>query len=187
VVAVAGLVSGALLVPQGAAAQEPRTVTVTPSAGLEDGQTVTVTGEGFSGLIATVVAQCPEAAVLTDVGSVVSYCDFARAIPAPIDASGHLVPTSYTVHEVLNLLGLFPPGTTYDCTVRNDCSIAVVGFLADQTSVLVGVEAPISFGPAVPTKRSDCTHGGWHALVDDRGRPFRNQGGCTSYVAAHRR
>jgi hypothetical protein len=187
VVGVAGVVSAGLFVPQGAVAQGSPTVAVTPSAGLEDGQTVTVTGQGFPALIGTAVTQCPEAAVLTDVVSVVTYCDFARAIGGSIDAAGRLVPTSYTVHEVINQSGRLPPGTTYDCRVSNDCSIAVVGFLADQQSVLIGAEASISFGPAIPTKRSDCTHGGWRALADDRGRPFRNQGGCTSYVAAHRR
>jgi len=43
-----------------------------------------------------------------------------------------------------------------------------------------------SAGRRVPTSREECMHGGWRRLVDDRGRPFRNQGDCVSFVVHHR-
>jgi hypothetical protein len=40
--------------------------------------------------------------------------------------------------------------------------------------------------PDQPQSKDHCKNGGWRTLVDDRGRPFRNQGQCVSYVN-HRR
>jgi hypothetical protein len=180
----AGLLA-ALLLPQGAAAQEAPSISVTPSTGLADGEMVTVTGGPFLPLVTAGVFQCAEPVNLTDVLSVISHC--TGLSDASFDAQGNLVPTSVTVHEVFTSAGgVVPPGAiTYDCTVMNNCSVAVVGFLASDRT-LVGATAPISFGPGVPTTRASCLSGGWRDLANDQGQNFRNQGQCVSYVVAHR-
>ncbi len=33
-----------------------------------------------------------------------------------------------------------------------------------------------------PATTADCKNGGWQNLVDDQGRPFKNQGDCVSFV-----
>jgi choice-of-anchor C domain-containing protein len=37
--------------------------------------------------------------------------------------------------------------------------------------------------PSTPTTAADCRDGGWTALADADGHPFKNQGDCVSYVA----
>jgi hypothetical protein len=37
----------------------------------------------------------------------------------------------------------------------------------------------------VPASKQQCHRGGWQHLVDDDGRPFRNQGQCLAFVATH--
>jgi hypothetical protein len=39
--------------------------------------------------------------------------------------------------------------------------------------------------PRMPQSKDDCNNGGWKDLVDDRGRPFKNQGDCVSFVATN--
>jgi hypothetical protein len=172
-----------MFMPRGAQAQEDPSITVTPSTGLEDGDTVMVTGGRFPTLVAPVVAQCVEPVVLTDVLSVVSHCQFSHE--PSFDAEGNLVPTTLIVHEVITQQGgPSPGGATFDCTV-SDCSVAVFGFLTDVTT-LVGAKTPISFGPDVPETRADCQLGGWRDLANDQGQPFANPGLCVAYVVARR-
>jgi hypothetical protein len=47
------------------------------------------------------------------------------------------------------------------------------------------VEGTISLPPppSVPVSKDDCKKGGWKNLVDSKGNPFKNQGGCVSFVA----
>jgi hypothetical protein len=33
-----------------------------------------------------------------------------------------------------------------------------------------------------PATTADCKNGAWQNLVDDQGRPFKNQGDCVSFV-----
>ena len=40
---------------------------------------------------------------------------------------------------------------------------------------------------ARPTSKQQCKGGGWRALTDDQGRPFRNQGQCVRFVVSRRR
>ena len=35
----------------------------------------------------------------------------------------------------------------------------------------------------LPTSKSDCKKGGWRNLDNDKGKPFKNQGACVSFVA----
>lgn len=175
------------LMAEGAQAQEQPTISVAPNTGLEDGQTVTVTGGPFPPLVGEGVFQCAEPVDLTDVLSVVSHC--TGLSEASFDAQGNLVPTSVTVREVFTAAGgVVPPGAlTFDCTLTNNCAVAVVGFLASGQSTLVGAKVPIRFGPESPTSRATCQNDGWRNLVTDDGRSFRNQGQCVRYVVAHHR
>jgi hypothetical protein len=147
------MLSVVLLLAQGAAAQEEPSISVAPSTGLADGQTVTVSGGPFPALVGAVVAQCAEPVDQT-VESVVSRCQFS--FEARFDAEGNLVPASLTVHEIITSVGGPLPGgsTTFDCTV-DDCSVGVFGFLLSDNSTLVGAWVPIRFGPDVPTTRAD--------------------------------
>jgi hypothetical protein len=36
---------------------------------------------------------------------------------------------------------------------------------------------------SLPGSKADCRNGGWKALTDHHGVPFKNQGDCVSYVA----
>jgi hypothetical protein len=148
--------AGGLVGPAGPAdaATPGHTVTVTPSTGLSDGQTVTVSGTGFvetpvvnDWAIATCRPQILTSAPTLD--DALSYCDVTTApfVFTHADASGNLS-TSYTVRKS------FPSGgTTITCgQAPNDCAILV----AQLTSAgFVGAAAPISFGKPVPTRR-DC-------------------------------
>jgi hypothetical protein len=176
-----------VFMPPSAQAQDAPTLTVTPSAGLEEGDTVTVTGGPFPTFLQRTagVGQCFEPIDFTDVVSVLTHCELGHA--ASFDAEGNLVPTSLTVHEVFApAAGFVFPIPTHDCTVSNDCLIGLFGFLSDQTT-LVGATAPIRFGPEVPITRAGCLSGGWRNLANDQGQSFRNQGQCVSFVVAHRR
>jgi hypothetical protein len=186
VLAAAGLMLPAVLLPaQGAAAQEAPSISVTPSTGLADGETVTVTGgPSFPELRSAPVVECAEPVAL-EITSVVTRCRILAE--ATFDAEGSLVPTSITVREVFTASsGFVPEGPiTFDCTVANNCSVGVFGFLPDQT--FFGATTPIRFGPDVPATRADCLNGGWRNLANDQGQPFRNLGQCVSFVVAHRR
>jgi hypothetical protein len=60
-----------------------------------------------------------------------------------------------------------------------DCSPfagGVVGVV--ETGNIAVVDAPPL---ALPTTKRDCFRGGWRDLVDDQGRPFRNQGQCVRF------
>ena len=46
----------------------------------------------------------------------------------------------------------------------------------------VAFTATVSYTVA-PTGTRDCSNGGWQNFTDNRGRPFKNQGDCVSYVA----
>ncbi|MFP5317450.1 MAG: hypothetical protein ACLGI2_04055 [Acidimicrobiia bacterium] len=46
---------------------------------------------------------------------------------------------------------------------------------------------PTSPPPTSPQDMEACLFGGWRALSDDQGRPFKNQGDCVSFVASRQR
>lgn len=46
----------------------------------------------------------------------------------------------------------------------------------------VAFTATVSYTLA-PASTRDCDNGGWQSVTDSRGRPFKNQGDCVSYVA----
>ena len=48
------------------------------------------------------------------------------------------------------------------------------------------VSGTVTIPPPTPQTVRDCRHGGWRHVVDDRGRPFRNQRECIAFVLRHR-
>jgi hypothetical protein len=181
---VLAVVLGAVAVPATAQAQDAPTLTVTPNTGLEEGEVVSLSGTGFGGLSAVQALECPsQFAGRTEftILEVLNSCEFlGTPVAITIDAAGNLT-GSALVREVFTPFS-FP---SYDCTVRNDCVVLVAGL--GGPSELLGATAPITFGPNTPTSRANCKHGGWRNLANARGRPFRNQGRCVSYVVTHRR
>jgi hypothetical protein len=160
--AAAGLVGATA--PAGATAGHA--VTVTPSTGLSDGQTVTVSGTGFTETPIVndwSVAMCrPEIlAGAPTIEDAIANCDITTQpfVFTHADANGNLS-TPYTVRKTFAA-----NGTQITCgQAPNDCAILV----AQLTSVgFVGAAAPISFGQPVPTLK-DCIR---TFLADHQHRP----------------
>ena len=168
-----------LLVPQGAQAEPTTTITVTPSTGLVDGQTVTVSGTGFGGF--TRILQCgPALGSEPDLNAAVTHCDLGQFVNPNLDAQGNVPPTPFIVTETLPT-----SAGTVDCTT-SQCVILIGGLGGGPDGFVTAVE-PIRFGVATPATKAACKKGGWRNLANDQGRPFRNQGQCVSFVVAHRR
>jgi Neocarzinostatin family len=159
VVALALGTTFATVTPAGAAAVH--TVTVTPSTGLSDGQTVTVTGTGFdeTPLLPDgfAIQQC-RAAILSvpiDVGVAITNCDQSTGGSAFADAAGN-ISTSLVVHTTITT-GLGAGTSSFTCgQAPNDCAILIAQFATDgQTTQFVAAATPISFG--TPTRTlGDC-------------------------------
>jgi hypothetical protein len=182
--AVGVAIVAALLVPRAAGAQEVPTITVTPSTGLVNGQVVSFTGTGFTGISSIAALECPPqfgGRTEFTITEVIDSCGFV-ATPGGIttDAAGNLT-GSALVEEVFNASG----GAIYDCTVRNDCVFLVAGLGGPLG--LRGATTPIRFGPVTPTTTAQCKNSGWRSLANDQGEPFRNQGRCVSFVVSRRR
>jgi hypothetical protein len=91
-------------------------VSVSPSTGLSDGQTVTVTGSGYSANSTVGIVQCPAGATSQDV------CDGRTAQSFSADANGRYV-KSATVYEVIT----DAHGTVTDCgAAPGTCVVASV-------------------------------------------------------------
>jgi hypothetical protein len=170
--------SATVLLPEGARAEETTTITVIPSTGLVDGQTVTVSGTGLGGF--TRILQCgPALGREPDLSAAVTHCDLGQFVNPQLDAQGNVPPTPLIVTELLPT-----SAGTVDCTT-NQC-VVLIGGLGGGDGFVSAV-APIRFGAATPATKASCKKGGWRSLADDRGQPFRNQGRCVSYVVAQRR
>lgn len=113
----------------------PPTITVDPATDLVDGQTVTVTGDGYVPDQRYWVAQCPASAVSLDDGCVV-YGDASWTT----DGTGHVV-ASPTLGAVT--LG-FPHST--DC--RTDaCTVSLIDLAANLS---IDPRAAVAFDPDAP-------------------------------------
>lgn len=92
----------------------------------------------------------------------------------PGQAAGDpVVASSYTINDSqLDVSAAFVMDQAYELH-----PVAIWSFGVNYLSG--AVSAPVS----VPVTRAECKDGGWRRLVDDQGRPFKNQGDCVSYVA----
>ncbi len=128
-------------------------VKVTPSTGLRDGQTVTVSGTGFVETPVTdawAVAQCSPAAVVTPLSlqEVVNHCDLNPPYTSVVAGPDGTFSTALTLRKTLSTSS----GPVTCGLAPNDCSV-FVGFVTAKG--FQGASAPISFGNPVPTLR-DC-------------------------------
>jgi hypothetical protein len=164
--------------PSSAGAEPAADISVTPSVGLVDGQTVTVEGSGFAPAGSLTVGLCP-ADVLSDIGSAANRCGAAVAFPVPVDTAGRFV----TEIQVFRSQPVFLGDGTLDCVAAPDACVVigleVVG--APPAPEVIRAIEPVTFRPE---SRSDCKQGRWRNFTDDRGRLFRNQGQCLRFLAA---
>jgi hypothetical protein len=143
------------------------TLTVTPSTGLRDGQTVTVTGTGFveKPVVSDwTLTMCSPDILTADftIISAIQYCslDSPPFTGVPPSADGVLT-ASLTVTKQFSTRA----GTVTCGQAPNDC-VVILAQLAGPAG-FVGATAPVSFGQPVPTLR-DCIR---TFLADHQHRP----------------
>jgi hypothetical protein len=154
----------------------PAEVTVTPTSGLLDGQTVAVAGSGFTPNFPVLVTQCSSAAAgVTDLVQLGYLC--ASPTNADVGVDGTFT-FDLQVHREFAAVW----GPVITCGVEaGDCVVAVLqGATGDR------VDTPITFAPPTPSSVADCLHGGWRERADAAGRPFPTLGACLRFVAEHR-
>jgi hypothetical protein len=109
-------------------------------------------------------------------GALTGWVD-ATGTPPP----GGGFPTEFPAHLVLTVSagsGRFAAATG---------SLALDGIFGPAAATFAGdVSGTITIPPPTPQTVRDCRHGGWRHVVDDRGRPFRNQRQCIAFVRRHR-
>ena len=108
------------------------TVSVSPATGLADGQTVTVTGRGYSANAPVGILQCPADATSPD------RCDGRTADSFSTDASGGFS-RSAVVHRVIT----DAHGVTTDCGTAGACAVISVYIHGFQGRAA----APLAFAP----------------------------------------
>jgi hypothetical protein len=180
---VVGVALGALLTPQAAHAQDDPTITVTPSSGLRDGQTVTVSGAGFDpGAVRWpgTVCRAEVLALLPSTVDINSLCGAASLVQVTPNATGAFS-TPMVVFQVQRTF----LGGAIDCG-QSDCVVLFLELVGPAQQLTGSAAARISFGPDVPTTKAQCKNGGWRNLANDQGQSFRNQGGCVSSVASQK-
>ncbi len=106
-------------------------VTATPSTGLTDGQSITISGTGFTPDVQVAAAECGAGTVGTQ------SCDIGNVVYGQTDASGNASVT-LTVHAALTTAT-----GTIDCTTGPGA--CVIG-LANISDLSEANGAPITFG-----------------------------------------
>ncbi|MGZ4737545.1 MAG: neocarzinostatin apoprotein domain-containing protein [Acidimicrobiia bacterium] len=141
---------GTLAVGGPAGAAGTHTVTVTPSTGLSDGQTVTVSGTGFveTPIINDWAVGMCSPAILTEAITLQNALHDCDVTTQPFtfthaDANGNLS-TPFVVRKTFSTSG----GTVTCGQAPNDCAILVSQLTGPE---ITGAAAPISFGPPVKT------------------------------------
>ena len=170
----------AMAATEPAGAQDVATITVVPSVGLTDGQTVTVEGTGFAPNTTTfgslTVGLCPSD-VLTDLALAPYRCGAVAAFPVAVDDSGAFVTQLQVFRSQPTSVG---DGTLICADAPSGCvvlAVEVTGSLPDVE--VIAATAPITFRPET---KADCRRGGWRNVTDNGGRPFRSQGACVRFV-----
>jgi hypothetical protein len=181
--AVTAAVGGLVAVgPNAAGAAEVPTIVATPSQGLRDGQTVSVTGSGFApvvdlgsgprpGQVALVVCL---ARVAQNPLNAFELCGDASS-EAPVAADGRIA-GSVTARRIST--GFI--GNTVDCTTGPGACVLfaqqIVGFSSPRPIPdVLNAWASISFRAE---QFSDCRDNAWQTFTDRKGRPFRSRLGC---------
>jgi hypothetical protein len=173
------LILAVALLAAPAGAQEPAGITVTPSTGLTNGQTVTVQGHGFRPNTTTfatlTLALCPSD-VLTDVSQAPLRCGATLGFANPVDDAGVFVGQL----QVFTSQPVFQGTGTLDCLAPLGCVVLAVEVVEAPPMVeIIVATAPVTFGTVT---KQDCKKDGWRSLTDNQGRRFKNQGQCIQFV-----
>jgi hypothetical protein len=109
-------------------------------------------------------------------GALTGWVD-ATGSPPP----GGGIPTEFPAHLVLTITagsGRFSAATG---------TLVLDGIFGPAAATFDGtVSGTVTIPPPSPQTVRDCKRGGWRHVVDDRGRPFRNQRHCIAFVRRHR-
>jgi hypothetical protein len=136
--------------PIGAHAAEPAfpwgTITVAPSTGLADGQTIVVSGTDFQKNIELRIIECGPTQGIPPVGGFVEAICTDYSVVVTTDAEGNFAAQEFTVSTLIQgsrwSHGHNVPAT-YDCLAANDCHIHVYAPVKGTASA----NADITFGP----------------------------------------
>jgi hypothetical protein len=110
------------------------TLTVTPSDGLSDGQTVVVTGTQFPPNSVGVIRECGGSAAVPE-------CDLSVTVPFTTTATGDIPPTSVTVTRIIHT-----GTTTFNCGAQSCALVATAGGRTSQHHIRMA-----SAGTSVPS------------------------------------
>ncbi len=166
-----------------------------PSGGLFEGQTITITSSGLlsvansAGVFVPTAWECaaqfPSSAVfdfdtaINVVGPLIGQnCvkigDFPLTQSDVTSRRTDVFRSFTTVNGGLVQCGLAP----------GDCVILASGFVPGAVGL---ASAPLTFAPPTPRSEAECRQDGWRHLANAKGRPFKNQGRCISFVRHHHR
>jgi len=117
----------------------PPALTANPSTGLADGQTITVTGSGFTPFVGVGMVECQEGATGP------SGCDLSTLREVGTDGSGSFS-TPYTVTRIMTTTsGKLGANKTIDCAL-SPCFLGA----ADLSNYSVSAAVAIAFNPKIP-------------------------------------
>jgi hypothetical protein len=135
---------GVMLLTSGTAYAAP-TVSVTPSTGLQDLQSVALRGSGYTTDVTQfALAQC------TGDGTPDGTVCIGQTV-VPVSGAGSFS-TTFTVHQFVG---------TVDCaTAPGACFIGASNIAGGGPSFSQAAFAPLSFGPGSPTSKAECKKGG---------------------------
>jgi hypothetical protein len=117
----------------------PPTLTVNPSSGLVDGQTVSVTGSGFSPYSGVAMVECQADATGP------AQCDLSSVLEVGTDGSGSFAAT-YTVSRIIEIANL----ENGNEKARNCGAVGCILGAADINNYSVAASSPLGFKPHSP-------------------------------------
>jgi hypothetical protein len=164
-----------------AASAGPAPVTVDPNHGLEDGQSVSVSGTGFTVDSTVDVTLCSTAVfdatgqLRADAGA---YCGDVSLVSATV--TDGIFETSLTV--LRSQPSISGTGSVVCGAQPLDCVVLAVQ--VNQFGKGTYGDAVVSFVGS-PSQPVDCKRQGFHDLVDHAGNSFRNQGQCVAWAVKH--
>jgi hypothetical protein len=131
--------AAAIALPATAAHATGPTIDVTPSTLLQNGQTVSVSGSGFTPSSTFYISECG------GVDNPAAQCDTSHIVTGQTDPDGLIPATDYVVHTgAIGSAGDTCPSST--AAGGNGCFIAATTSLTDATQ---GTAKPINFAPVV--------------------------------------
>jgi hypothetical protein len=172
------------------------TLTVTPSTGLVDGQTVTLIETGFfsfsSPRFGTFVPFAYECVAgkfpVSDVVDISELGFVTQQLNAYCTPHGQFAVGVTTLAVSASRQFTTTSGTPVQCGTSSPSCVVLAAGAAQSSVGFVGIglaSAPISFAPPTPRTKDNCKDGGWRGLADNHGNPFPNQGQCIAFVKVY--